>query len=273
MHDGRTTWDMQWRLPFIISKLQVWIILLLIKPSLCIHKLCDWNLSTFVLWYKPWHVSLMSLIKFLVMLLRMLCLRKSMSFEALCHAKFREISWNLKETVTFGKSSTSLVQQLKKKFVHKNCATGYWLPLSLFKFFLKFLDQQCWRFSEGYLNNFSTKLSSQIFDCCPRNFLIHEERIGNVVSTSHWITPVLLMALAIKSHLAKPNRFKNSFAKKISVLKRPNVHSSTKVKTLVQNVYVTRKLLFQPVTSDNQERVSNAWNSWQNLWYSDRSYI
>ena len=40
--------------------------------------------------------------------------------------------------VTFGKSSTLLVQQLKKKLVHKSCATGYWLPLSLFKFFLKF---------------------------------------------------------------------------------------------------------------------------------------
>ena len=93
--------------------------------------------------------------------------------------------------VTFGKSSTSLVQQLKKKLVHKHCTTGYWLPRSLFKFFLKFLDQRCWRFSKGYLNNFSTELSSQIFDCCPRNFLIQEERIGNVVSTSHWIRPVM----------------------------------------------------------------------------------
>ena len=37
--------------------------------------------------------------------------------------------------------------------------------------------------SKGYLN-FSTELSSQIFDCCPRKFLIQEERIGNVVSTS-----------------------------------------------------------------------------------------
>ena len=64
--------------------------------------------------------------------------------------------------------------QLKKKLVHKNCATGYWLPHSLFNFFLKFLDQRYWRFSEGYLNNFSTELSSQIFDCC----------------TSHWIRPV-----------------------------------------------------------------------------------
>ena len=57
--------------------------------------------------------------------------------------------------------------------------------------FIKFLDQQCWRFSEVYLNNFSTELSSQIFDCCPRNFLIQEERIGYVVSTSYWITPVV----------------------------------------------------------------------------------
>ena len=50
-------------------------------------------------------------------------------------------------------------------------------------FFLKLLDQGCWRFSKGYLNNFSTELSTQIFDCCPRNFLIQEGRIGNVVST------------------------------------------------------------------------------------------
>ena len=70
------------------------------------------------------------------------------------------------------------------------CATGYWLPCSLFKFFLKFLDQRYWRFSEGYLNSFSTELSSQICDCFPRNFLIQEGRIGNVVSTSQWIRPV-----------------------------------------------------------------------------------
>ena len=61
---------------------------------------------------------------------------------------------------------------------------------SLFKFFLKLLDQRCWTFSKGYLNNFSTELSSQIFDCCPRNFLIQEKQNGNVVSTSHWIRPV-----------------------------------------------------------------------------------
>ena len=92
--------------------------------------------------------------------------------------------------VTFRKSSTSLVQQLKKNLNKLYCATGCWLPHSLFKFFLKLLDQWCWRFFEGYLNNFSTQLSSQIFDCCPRNSLIQEERIGNVVSTSHWIWPV-----------------------------------------------------------------------------------
>ena len=69
-------------------------------------------------------------------------------------------------------------------------STWYWLPCSLFKFFLKLFNQRCWRFSEGYLNNFSTELSTQIFDCCPRNFLIQEERISNVVSTSHWIRPV-----------------------------------------------------------------------------------
>ena len=43
---------------------------------------------------------------------------------------------------------------------------------------------------QSYLNNFSTELSSQIFDCCPRNFLIQEKQNGNVVSTSHWIRPV-----------------------------------------------------------------------------------
>ena len=47
---------------------------------------------------------------------------------------------------------------------------------------------------------FSTELSTQIFDCCPRNFLIQEEKIGNVVSTSHWIRPVLT-ATFIKNNL------------------------------------------------------------------------
>ena len=59
---------------------------------------------------------------------------------------------------------------LRKNLNKLHCAKGYWLPISLFKFFLKLLDQQCWRFSKGYLNNFSTELSSQIFDCYPRNF-------------------------------------------------------------------------------------------------------
>ena len=49
---------------------------------------------------------------------------------------------------------------------------------------------QCHKFSKSYPSNFSTEFSSQIFDCCPRNFLIQEERIGNVVSTMNWITPV-----------------------------------------------------------------------------------
>ena len=73
----------------------------------------------------------------------------------------------------------------------KNCATVYWLALRFFKFILNFLNQQCNKFSKSYSNNFSTDLSSQIFYCCPRNFLIQEERIGNVVSTTNWITPVL----------------------------------------------------------------------------------
>ena len=34
------------------------------------------------------------------------------------------------------------------------------------------------------------KLSSQIFDCCPRNFLIQEKQNGNAVSSSHRIRPV-----------------------------------------------------------------------------------
>ena len=83
---------------------------------------------------------------------------------------------------------------LRKNLNKLHCSTGYWLLRSLFKFFLKFLDQWCWRFCESYLSNFSTKLSSQIFDCCPRNFLIQEERIGNVVSTSHWIRPVVYVS-------------------------------------------------------------------------------
>ena len=63
--------------------------------------------------------------------------------------------------------------------------------ISFFTFFLTVLDRWCHKFSEGYLSNFSIKLSSQIFYFFPRNFLIKEERIGNVVSTSHWIRHVL----------------------------------------------------------------------------------
>ena len=59
------------------------------------------------------------------------------------------------------------------------------------QFFLKLLDQQCHKFSKSYQINFSTDLSFQILDWCPRNFEIQEEGFGNVVSTSHWITPVI----------------------------------------------------------------------------------
>ena len=88
----------------------------------------------------------------------------------------------------------------KEKHLNKlHCATGYWLPCSLFKFFLKLLDQRWWKFSEGYLNHFSTKLSSQIFDCCPRKFLIQEKQNGNLVITSHWIRSVLHLSLTNSS--------------------------------------------------------------------------
>ena len=91
--------------------------------------------------------------------------------------------WQLGGEITFGKFVTLLVKQLKKKCVHKNCATGYWLPLSLFNFLLNILDQRCHIFSifstfsifsSHYLSNFSTEFSSQIFDCCHRNFLFQE---------------------------------------------------------------------------------------------------
>ena len=59
------------------------------------------------------------------------------------------------------------------------------------------------------------------------------------------------MTLMTKYHLAKQSRFENSFAKKKSVLKRPNVHSCTKETKLIRNDYITRKLIFQPVTSDS----------------------
>ena len=52
--------------------------------------------------------------------------------------------------ITFGKLVTLLVQKLKKKCAHKNCESRYWLQISLFTFFLKFLGQWCYKFSEGY---------------------------------------------------------------------------------------------------------------------------
>ena len=87
---------------------------------------------------------------------------------------------------------TAWSKNLRKKL---NKLHGSQYPVaqcSLFKFFLKLLDQRCWRFSKGYLSNFSTELSSQIFDYCPRNFLIQEKQNCNVVSTSHWIRHVFL---------------------------------------------------------------------------------
>ena len=84
-----------------------------------------------------------------------------------CHSNLRvsrtNLRWLFREDIkfiTFRTFETSLVKQLKKKCVHKNCAKKYWLPISLFTFCLKFFDQRCYRFSEGYPNNISTKLSS-----------------------------------------------------------------------------------------------------------------
>ena len=91
------------------------------------------------------------------------------------------------------KSSTSLVQQLKEKIWINCVVVSTLLHNAVYSnFFLKLLDQRCWRFFEDYLNNFSTELSTQI--CCPRNFLIQEKQNGNVVSTSHWIRPVIVLA-------------------------------------------------------------------------------
>ena len=95
--------------------------------------------------------------------------------------------------VTFGNLQHRWSKNLRKNL---NKLHGSQYPVaqySFFKFFLKLFDQWCWRFSKGYLNNFSTELSSQIFDFCPRNFLIQEQQNGNVVSTSHWIRPVLMI--------------------------------------------------------------------------------
>ena len=74
--------------------------------------------------------------------------------------------------------------------------------MQFIQIFHKLLDQWWWRFSEGYLNNFSTELSTQIFDCCPRNFLIQEKQNGNVVSTSHWIRPVIRQHTTLTSIIA-----------------------------------------------------------------------
>ena len=106
-------------------------------------------------------------------------------FFLLCSQSFLDNNQKSEMTSQWRNYSSNL-----RKFVHKNCATRYWLQISFLNFFLKVLDQQCHKVSKGYLSNFSTELSSQIFDCCPRNFLIQKETIGNVVSTSHWITPV-----------------------------------------------------------------------------------
>ena len=54
-------------------------------------------------------------------------------------AKIENLRWQFGGDiirVTFKQFVTSLVQQLKKKCVHKNCAKRYWLPISLFTFFL-----------------------------------------------------------------------------------------------------------------------------------------
>ena len=69
-----------------------------------------------------------------------------------------------------------------QKLCNKVLTTNQFIPI--------FWDQWCYRFSEGYPNDISTVLSSCIFNCCPRNLEIQEERIGNVVSTLNWITPV-----------------------------------------------------------------------------------
>ena len=87
-----------------------------------------------------------------------------------------------------------------RKNVNKLIGSQYpFAQISFFTFLLKVLNWQC---HKGYSSNFSTELSSQIFDCCPRNFLIQEERIGNVVSTSNWIRPVYWRDLAsLDTHL------------------------------------------------------------------------
>ena len=89
-----------------------------------------------------------------------------------------------------------------RKNVNKLIGSQYsFAQISFFTFFLTVLDRRCYKFSEGYPSNFSTEWSSQIFYCCPRNFVIQEERIGNVVSTSHWIRPVYRSAHELSAYL------------------------------------------------------------------------
>ena len=68
-----------------------------------------------------------------------------------CHSNLRvsrtntvNLRWQFGEdinVITFGRFVTLLVPQCKKKCVHKNCVTKYWLPISLFTFLHKFWDQ------------------------------------------------------------------------------------------------------------------------------------
>ena len=51
--------------------------------------------------------------------------------------------------VTFGKFVTSLVQKLKILEVYKNCNSRYWLQISFFSKYVKFLDQQRHKFFKG----------------------------------------------------------------------------------------------------------------------------
>ena len=77
-----------------------------------------------------------------------------------------EITWG-----TFGKFVTLLVQQLKKRIVHK-------------------IVQQCTDYHSVYSNIFLRFWTNDVTKF-PK-VTIHEERNGNVVSTSHWTTPVIM---------------------------------------------------------------------------------
>ena len=55
--------------------------------------------------------------------------------------KIQNLGWQFGEGInfiTFRKFVTSLIQQLKKKCIHKNCATRCWLLINLFSFFISF---------------------------------------------------------------------------------------------------------------------------------------